>query len=95
MTKASFERYRSRFESLDCGYIADLYDRVFARCNYDPVICLSPFRHSRCNRTTSWRIRKTATPVVPRPKVSMMQVWGVNDIGINGYGEPSIDGLNL
>lgn len=29
----------------------------------------------------------------PETKVSMMQVWGVNDIGINGYGEPSIDGL--
>ena len=23
----------------------------------------------------------------------MMQVWGINDIGINGLGEPSIDGL--
>ena len=29
----------------------------------------------------------------PETKVSMMQVWGVNDIGINGHEEPSIDGL--
>ncbi len=29
----------------------------------------------------------------PETKVSMIQVWGVNDIGINGHEEPSIDGL--
>ena len=29
----------------------------------------------------------------PETKLSMMQVWGVNDIGINGHEEPSIDGL--
>ena len=29
----------------------------------------------------------------PETKVSMMQVWGVNDVGINGHEEPSIDGL--
>ena len=83
---------RGCLQPLDRRRGPDLYDGIsqgaitaqsFACPLSDILAAIAPLHGASANGYTCG----------PNTKVSMMNVWGVNDVGINGHEQPSIDGL--